>query len=397
LLGGLADTAGGTPHYFGHRERLRQRLIEAGAESLPDYELLEVLLFANDPRKDVKPLAKALLERFGGFSEVLTAEPDALRAAGLREPALAVLKAVREAALRLGRAELRDRELIGSWDRLIAFCNAHIAYSQVEEFHILFLDRKNGLIRHEPQQKGTVDHTPVYTREVVKRALELQASALILVHNHPFRRPDPVEGRHRGDPRHRQCREAARDHRARPRHHRPRPPYQPQRSRPASLTADNSTRPAASSPSFSRQHSAIAVPVSRRGRLVEIGRRASVPGSVPRVRARPIAPEPAGLGTAAFHCLFVVALLTPFALDLAGAVVERGRAFVAFAFMLPRRVRHRRADWRSEHEAQDGKAELFHRSGSFALRITFRTKRICGGNHPAGARPWALDPDRGTA
>jgi len=191
VRGGLADMAGAAPHYYGHRERLRQRLIEAGGESLPDYELLEVLLFANDPRKDVKPLAKALLERFGGFSEVLTAEPDALRAAGLREPAVAILKAVREAALRLGRAELRDRELIGSWDRLIAFCNAHIAYSQVEEFHILFLDRKNGLIKHERQQKGTVDHTPVYTREVVKRALELQASALILVHNHPSGDPTP--------------------------------------------------------------------------------------------------------------------------------------------------------------------------------------------------------------
>ncbi len=188
---GLADMAGAVPHYHGHRERLRQRLLDAGAESLPDYELLEVLLFANDPRRDVKPLAKALIDRFGGFAEALSAPPDALRAAGLRESAVALLKSVREAALRLVRAELRERSVIGSWDRLIDYCNAHIAYGQVEEFHLLFLDRKNALIAHERQQRGTVDHTPVYTREVVKRALELGASALILVHNHPSGDPTP--------------------------------------------------------------------------------------------------------------------------------------------------------------------------------------------------------------
>jgi len=188
---GLSEMAGAPPHYYGHRDRLRQRLLDAGAESLPDYELLEVLLFANDARRDVKPLAKALLDRFGGFPEVVSAEPDALRAAGLREPAIAVLKSVREAALRLAKAELRERPLIGSWDRLIGYCNAHIAYGQVEEFHLLFLDRKNALIAHERQQRGTVDHTPVYTREVVKRALELSASALILVHNHPSGDPTP--------------------------------------------------------------------------------------------------------------------------------------------------------------------------------------------------------------
>lgn len=188
---GLSDTETAPPHYFGHRDRLRHRLLDAGAESLPDYELLEVLLFANDPRRDVKPLAKTLIDRFGGFPEVLSAAPDALRAAGLREPAIAVLKSVREAALRLSQAELRERPLIGSWDRLIGYCNAHIAYSPVEEFHLLFLDRKNALIAHERQQRGTVDHTPVYTREVLKRALELQASALILVHNHPSGDPTP--------------------------------------------------------------------------------------------------------------------------------------------------------------------------------------------------------------
>jgi DNA repair protein RadC len=188
--GGLADMAG-APHYLGHRGRLRQRLLEAGTESLPDYELLEVLLFANDPRKDMKPLAKALIERFGGFPEVLSADAEALRAAGLREPAIAIVKSVREAALRLAKAELREREVIGSWDKLIAYCNAHIAYGQIEEFHLLFLDRKNALITHERQQRGTIDHTPVYPREVVKRALELGASALILAHNHPSGDPTP--------------------------------------------------------------------------------------------------------------------------------------------------------------------------------------------------------------
>ncbi len=181
----LADMAGADPHYFGHRERLRERLFEAGAENLPDYELLEVLLFTNNPRQDVKPLAKALITRFGSLAEVLSAAPEALRAAKLRDPTIAILKAVREAALRLGKAELRQGSVLGSWDRLIAYCNANIAYSPVEEFHLLFLNRENLLIKHERQQRGSVDHTPVYVREVVKRALELNASALILVHNHP--------------------------------------------------------------------------------------------------------------------------------------------------------------------------------------------------------------------
>ena len=188
---GLSDMAGAPPHYTGHRGRLRQRLLESGAESLPDYELLEMLLFVQDARRDVKPLAKALIDRFGGFPEVLSAAPDALRAAGLREPAVALLKSVREAALRLARAQLCERDVIGSWDRLIDYCNANVAYGQVEEFHLLFLDRKNALLAHERQQRGTVDHTPVYTREVVKRALELGASALILVHNHPSGDPTP--------------------------------------------------------------------------------------------------------------------------------------------------------------------------------------------------------------
>ena len=180
-----------TPHFHGHRQRLRERLLAAG-ETLPDYELLEILLFAANPRRDMKPLAKRLIAQFGGFAEVLSADPAALLAvAGLGMPGVAALKAAREAALRLLRAELHERPVIGSWDKLIDFCNAQIAYGQVEEFHLLFLDRKNALIRHERQQRGTVDHTPVYVREVVKRALELEASALILVHNHPSGDPTP--------------------------------------------------------------------------------------------------------------------------------------------------------------------------------------------------------------
>jgi len=180
-----------TPHYHGHRERLRRRLIAAGAGNLPDYELLEVILFASNPRGDVKPLAKDLLERFGGFAELMSADAEALAGAGLGLAAIAALKSVREAALRLMRSELHERPVVGSWDKLIDYCTAHIAHGKVEEFHILFLDRKNVLIKHEQQQRGTIDHTPVYPREVVKRALELQASALILVHNHPSGDPTP--------------------------------------------------------------------------------------------------------------------------------------------------------------------------------------------------------------
>jgi len=189
---GLADAMGAPPHFHGHRQRLRERLLAAGADALPDYELMEVLLFAGNPRGDVKPLAKNLIERFGGFAAALSADPDdLLTVPGLGVSGVAALKSVREAALRLMKAELRERPVIGSWDRLIDYCRAQIAYNKVEEFHLLFLDRKNALIAHEQQQRGTVDHTPVYTREVVKRALELGASALILVHNHPSGDPTP--------------------------------------------------------------------------------------------------------------------------------------------------------------------------------------------------------------
>ena len=227
----LAEASDDNPHYYGHRERLRQRLIAAGADNLPDYELLEVILFASNPRADVKPLAKDLLEHFGGFSELLSAEPDALAGVGLGVAGIAALKAAREAALRLMRSELHERPVVNSWDKLIDYCTAHIAHGKVEEFHILFLDRKNVLIKHERQQRGTIDHTPVYTREVVKRALEPPGLRLDLGPQPSLGRPDPLEGGHCGDQGHRQGRRSARRDCARPPHHRPRPPQQPARPR----------------------------------------------------------------------------------------------------------------------------------------------------------------------
>jgi DNA repair protein RadC len=179
------------PHYFRHRQRLRERMMAAGPESLPDYELLEVILFAAQQRGDVKPVAKALLAHFGSFAAIMAADPAALAEAGLNLAGVTAIKAAREAALRLMHAELQERPVVGSWDKLIAYCAAHIAHGEVEEFHILFLDRKNVLIKHERQQRGTIDHTPVYPREVVKRALDLGATALILVHNHPSGDPTP--------------------------------------------------------------------------------------------------------------------------------------------------------------------------------------------------------------
>jgi DNA repair protein RadC len=187
----FAEAVTTVPHYYGHRRRLRERMIAAGAESLPDYELLELLLFAANPQGDVKPAAKSLLARFGGFGKVMSADPDALSEAGLGLAGIAAIKSVREAALRLMRLELQERPVVNSWDKLIDYCTAEVAHNQVEEFHILFLDRKNVLIKHERQQRGTIDHTPVYPREVVKRALDLGAAAMILVHNHPSGDPTP--------------------------------------------------------------------------------------------------------------------------------------------------------------------------------------------------------------
>ena len=170
----------------GHRERLRTRFLKGGAEAMPDYELLELTLFAALPRRDTKPLAKALLARFGSFAEVIAA-PRArlLEIQGVGESVANHLKIVEAAAQRLGKTAVIGRAALSSWSALLDYCTAAMARSDREEFRVLFLDRKNVLIADEVQNRGTVDHAPVYPREIVKRALELSASAMILVHNHP--------------------------------------------------------------------------------------------------------------------------------------------------------------------------------------------------------------------
>ena len=178
-------------HYHGHRARLRKRLMEAGPAALADYELLEMVLFAI-PRIDVKPLAKTLIDRFGSFAEAITAEPGRLKEVdGMTDGAIAACKIVEAAAQRLARGAVGRRRSMGSWSEVVDFCRASMAFENREIFRILFLDRKNGLIRDEVQGTGTVDHTPVYPREVVKRALELSATAIVLVHNHPSGDPSP--------------------------------------------------------------------------------------------------------------------------------------------------------------------------------------------------------------
>jgi DNA repair protein RadC len=180
------------PHFHAHRERLRARFLETGGAALADYELLELLLFLAIPRQDVKPLAKALIGEFGSFAGVLAAEPARLRAvAGVGPATVTMLKAVYAAAGRVAGAGVARRDVIGSWDALLAYCRAAMAFEPVEQFRVLFLDRKNGLIADEAQARGTVDQTAVYPREVMKRALEVGAAAIILVHNHPSGDPTP--------------------------------------------------------------------------------------------------------------------------------------------------------------------------------------------------------------
>lgn len=182
----------GRPHYLGHRERLRKRFREAGADALPDYELLELILFRAAPRHDTKPLAKALLARFGTFAETLNAPEELLREVpGVGEAAITELKLVRAAALRLMRGEVLERPVLSSWAQVLDYCRASMGFASKEQFRILFLDKRNQIIADEVQQTGTVDHTPVYVREVVKRALELSATAIVLVHNHPSGDPTP--------------------------------------------------------------------------------------------------------------------------------------------------------------------------------------------------------------
>jgi DNA repair protein RadC len=182
------------PHYVGHRERLRDRFREAGADALADYELLELVLFRAMPRRDVKPLAKQLLAKFGSFAETISAPPARLKeVAGLGEAAVTELKIVQAAAQRLARGEVRKRPALSSWSSVLDYCRSTMAFADKEQFRILFLDKRNQLIADEVQQTGTVDHTPVYPREVVKRALELSATAIILVHNHPSGDPTPSQ------------------------------------------------------------------------------------------------------------------------------------------------------------------------------------------------------------
>jgi DNA repair protein RadC len=186
---GLAEAA---PHYYGHRERLRARFREAGADAVSDYELLELLLFRALPRRDVKPLAKSLLEKFGSFAEVITA-PEARLAEvkGLGDSGVTEFKIVQAAARRLLRGQVKKRPALSSWSAVLDYCRTAQAFADREQFRVLFLDKRNQLIADEVQQVGTVDHTPVYPREVVKRALELSATAIILVHNHPSGDPTP--------------------------------------------------------------------------------------------------------------------------------------------------------------------------------------------------------------
>ncbi len=191
-MSGLEDKSQSIPHYHGHRERLRGRFREAGADALADYELLELLLFRVLPRRDVKPLAKALIDRFGSFAEVLAA-PEALmcEVPGIGDTVATELKVVFAAAQRIAQGEIRKRPVLSSWSSVINYCRTTMAFSDKEQFRVLFLDKKNTVIADEVQQTGTVDHTPVYPREIVKRALELSATALILVHNHPSGDPTP--------------------------------------------------------------------------------------------------------------------------------------------------------------------------------------------------------------
>ena len=187
---GLAEA----PHYHGHRERLRERFRSVGADALSDYELLEMVLFRALPRRDVKPLAKSLITKFGSFAETVHAPDTRLREiGGLGEAAITEIKLVAAAASRVAKGQLKQRTVLSSWATVIDYCRSTMAFADKEQFRILFLDKRNQLIADEVQQVGTVYHTPVYPREVVKRALELSATAIIMVHNHPSGDPTPSQ------------------------------------------------------------------------------------------------------------------------------------------------------------------------------------------------------------
>lgn len=181
-----------TPHYIGHRDRLRERFREAGHAALPDYELLELVLFRAIPRRDVKELAKTLIRRFGSFAEVCAAPPHLLmEVSGVKDAVVTELKIIEAAAQRFAKGEISKKPVLGSWKKVLDYCRTAMAFAEREQFRVLFMDTRNGLIADEVQQTGTVDHTPVYPREVVRRALELSATGVILVHNHPSGDPEP--------------------------------------------------------------------------------------------------------------------------------------------------------------------------------------------------------------
>jgi DNA repair protein RadC len=188
------DQPAETPHYHGHRERLRERFYAAGPEALSDYELLEMALFPALPRRDTKPLAKALLKEFGSFAEVVHAPVARLREIdGIGEASINQIKLLAAAASRVAKGEIRRKIALSSWNDVIDYCRSGMAFADKEQFRLLFLDKRNQLIADEIQQTGTIDHTPVYPREVIKRALELSATALVLVHNHPSGDPTPSQ------------------------------------------------------------------------------------------------------------------------------------------------------------------------------------------------------------
>ena len=187
--------AGRLPSYIAdHRQRLRARFMAGGATAVPDYELLELVLFRSIPRRDVKPLARALLDQFGDFNRVLSAPAERLATVtGIGDAVITDFKVIEAAAHRMARSKVMQRHVISSWDAILDYCHTTMAHRETEQFRVLYLDRKNTLIADEEQARGTVDHVPVYPREVAKRALELNASALILVHNHPSGDPTPSQ------------------------------------------------------------------------------------------------------------------------------------------------------------------------------------------------------------
>jgi DNA repair protein RadC len=180
------------PDYLGHRKRLRERFLKGGETALADYELLELLLCQAQPRGDMKPLAKALMKRFGSFAGVMAASPDALAEIdGMGEASIVALKVVQASALLMQRQDLHQKPVLSSWKSVLDYCHSMMAHEPIEQFRLLFLDGKNAVIADEKQSQGTVNHTPVYVREVAKRALTLDASAVIMAHNHPTGDPTP--------------------------------------------------------------------------------------------------------------------------------------------------------------------------------------------------------------